>query len=233
MESIPNLPKYIFHGTDAKIFNFTPENRYGYFGACRMVLDALYPFYQPIQTTDTYDLIKSCGMDDIKTSLTLDAIINLHCIHDGHGQYHYGDLYLHAFVKSAWGYALRSFGGGELGTTTYLLINAAESLGFDFCTLDIELQDYASRIKRIAELPATPLLFIFPTEELDLEYLKDDQGGDLNPDEINLQRFRYEKRIDLSKRYYVKLPLEINPSDYTERGLRRLVGELLGEPRSE
>ena len=168
-------------------------------------------------------------MDDETISNTEAATRTLSLIRDGHPQYKYGDLYMHSILNFAWHYARKSYGGGELGTTTYLLISAAEALGFDFSPLAGDVLNLIHCVKTMAETPAAPLLFIFPTEELDLKYLKDDQGADLNPDDRFIQRFRYEKQINMTDYPSVLLPTEINPNNYSDEQLTDLVNNLLTE----
>ena len=216
-----SLPEQLYHGTDIKLFSFSDEGREDYFNSCKRIREFLLPLYKTLGT-DTYYPLKNACLDNELIQSIEEADRSLLFQNMGDLQYQYGDLYLHSLLSVAWGFANKSFGGGELGTSTYYLILGAEALGY---RIDKGLIEQIDQVKSFAEAPRQPALFVFPTKDLDIKFLKQDNGADLIPD-TEYQLFRYTKPLDLYHYpHCYSLPSGIAPYRYgDEEDLARLIG---------
>lgn len=238
MIDLESLPPVLFHGTDGKIFGFSKEGREKYFASCRKVLDTLWPFYSE-KMAALPDMLESVYHDksenerELRIQRVMEDVETLSKINCGDSTYEYGDLYLHSSLYLAWGCALSSNAGGELATTAWSLILAAEDLGFDFSSLDEDTLSDVESIKEFGNDIVAPALLIFPTNELDLENLKD-FGGDEATSES--RQFRYLKEIDLYHwPHCVQLPpmKDFNPMGYSDNKLMQILAHLIKQQQKE
>ena len=182
------------------------------------------PFYKRLGT-DTYYPLKNEGLADNEIQAIESASRSLLFDESGDPQYQYGDLYLDSLLRVAWGYSIQSFGGGELGTTTYYLIKGAETLHFPF---DQTIAEAVDMVKCFAEVPPQPVIITFPTEQLDLVQLKRDDGSQLPPDG-SCQHYRYLAPIDLAHHpLYSLVPEGIDPYFYSETQLQAFLKPIGG-----
>lgn len=222
MDKANNYPKYLFHGTDEKVFILSDEGLQEYMQSCKSVIKHLAPFYVSIKD-NLPSLLVSAGLSDERARVVEAASRTLASICRNDILFRYGDLYLSSILAVAWNYALNSYGIGELGTTCYNLIIGAEILQYEGWDNDTELQGDIEMIKAITEIPASPMLLIFPFDSLELQFLHDlDSSG-------SKQLFRYSRPLDLYHySHKVHLPANIqNPMTCDPSYLQKIVQDLI------
>lgn len=216
----------LYHGTDLRILEMTKEEREQYKRECNLVIDALFPLYQPLIKEEMVEGV--CNGNKIyyyefplklKYERLLDekgehmyhnlikALNNIECRNNNNGLYQYKDLYVCASKYDAMIYAQSSFAGGETGLIAYRLIKGAEIIGFDNMYNDPVVKQAAERIKEFAkegnERPA-----IVTIENIDIKDLLREDGRPLSDIDLKLIndfvgvarfKFRYTKPIELSQ----------------------------------
>lgn len=192
----------LFHGTDAKNIRMTPEMRSKYKDDCILVLDYLYPFFE----MNSKDMGKMLGDEKCtKYPMFWKAFICIGGFMNGNTTYQYGNFYLTNIKSRAIDYAYSSFAGGELGMMAYEIYQAALKIGFKNWNPSSDVESAAKRIMDFAEIPPEPVLFSF--DDIDVNYLKLENGDDLTSSRINSlikgsvgRSYLYDKemKLDLS-----------------------------------
>ena len=189
-----SVPKYLFHGTDAKIVKLSTQERMAFLNSCRDFIDFAVPFFSVLPEECPNGLNPNvfrsipCAIQDARER------------HNGNMQYQYGDIYLTRYASDAFGYAMRAWAGGELARDAYSLAKGADYLRLEGWSPDGRMKNIMERIISFAEIPANPVAFYIPTEHLDLEKLKEFRGGPVDWDVAALFRYLGEMpQLDLSK----------------------------------
>jgi len=170
----------LFHGSDAKIVRMEPEMRSKYKDDCILVLDYLYPFFE----MNPIDMGKLIGDEKCtKYPMFWKSFICLGGFKNENTMYQYEKFYLTNIKDRAIDYAYSSFAGGELGMMAYEIYQAALKVGFKNWNPSTDVKSASKRITDFAEQPPEPVLFSF--EDIDVNYLKLENGDDLTPSRIN------------------------------------------------
>ena len=170
----------LFHGTDAKIVRMEPEMRSKYKEDCILVLDYLYPFFE----MNAIDMKIMIGDEKCtKFPMFWKAFCCIGGFKNGNTMYQYDNFYLTNIKSRAIDYAYSSFAGGELGMMAYVIYQAALKIGFKNWNPSTDVKSAAKRITNFAEQSPEPVLFSF--EDIDVNYLKLENGDDLTSSRIN------------------------------------------------
>lgn len=209
-------PPILYHGTDARLIEMSTTSLRSYINDCNKVVDALWSILKPLNEVETIEevvngeTIYTCKkkiywhkevLNRYSTNLCfniMERMIMLEARDNRNGYYQYNHLYLTSDKKKAENYALNSFGGGEIGTTAYRMIQAVEALGLNLWGTTPELLGSVENIKTFATSGNRPV--IIPVENLDIQYLFKEDGGilDFSNTDMLPQDFRYTKELKLT-----------------------------------
>lgn len=205
LENDPHtLPFLLFHGTDAKMVGLSKKDRDALFKIFRNVIDTLWPSFEPI-----IDRLIATGLPrPVGVALTeseeeayrriMSDLTILNMYKSGNQMYAYGDFYLDIFLEQTIGYAKLAAHGGELGRLAHSILEGAKILGFDIMSIGgEEFHRNAGTVLQIAEMPAEPVVFAF--KHLELEKLRNMQGGPV--DWFETQHFRYLGEVELDREH--------------------------------
>lgn len=216
----------LYHGTDARILAMSKEERLNYKKECNLIIDTLYPFFQPLMKWERTEIIvdgnKICG-HQYPLKLKYGKILNekggkglydnlfeklmmIDSRNNNAGLYQYENLYLCSTKSTAAHYATRSYAGGEIGLMAYRLIQGADIINFENFRPDSNIQSIMNRIKDFAkegnEKPA-----IVTIENIDLDFLSFEDGRPIKKENFadwlernrkHQLKFRYTKSLELS-----------------------------------
>ncbi len=193
-------PKYLYHGTDAKIVRLSAEDRKEYVALCQKVADEAFAFIDGFGIEKASNALKDGELE----SWVKEAHGNMQAQTQGHGWYQYGDFYLAKPLLNACIYAMHAFAGGELARNAYRLAKGAEALGHDIAG--------ANTIISFAEKKKEPVVFAFLTERLNLDAIRNIGGGPVNWLVDGLFRYMDPVTLDLEK-YGIFLPENMEELD--------------------
>ena len=217
----------LYHGTDARILSMSKEERLQYKKECDLIIDTLYPFFQPLLKWEKTE-IKVDGKTifgyEYPLKLKYGKILNekggmymyqnlfeklamIDCRNNNAGLYQYKNLYLCSSKLTAASYATRSFAGGEMGLIAYRLIQGADIINFENFLPNSNIQSIMNKIREFAkegnEKPA-----IVTIENIDVDYLSFEDGKPIEKDNFaewleprrkRQLKFRYTKPLELSE----------------------------------
>ena len=217
----------LYHGTDARILSMSKEERLQYKKECDLIIDTLYPFFQPLLKWEKTE-IKVDGKTifgyEYPLKLKYGKILNekggmymyqnlfeklamIDCRNNNAGLYQYKNLYLCSSKLTAASYATRSFAGGEMGLIAYRLIQGADIINFENFRPNSNIQSIMNKIREFAkegnEKPA-----IVTIENIDVDYLSFEDGKPIEKDNFaewleprrkRQLKFRYTKPLELSE----------------------------------
>ena len=217
----------LYHGTDARILSMSKEERLQYKKECDLIIDTLYPFFQPLLKWEKTE-IKVDGKTifgyEYPLKLKYGKILNeiggmymyqnlfeklamIDCRNNNAGLYQYENLYLCSSKLTAASYATRSFAGGEMGLIAYRLIQGADIINFENFRPNSNIQSIMNKIREFAkegnEKPA-----IVTIENIDVDYLSFEDGKPIEKDNFaewleprrkRQLKFRYTKPLELSE----------------------------------
>lgn len=217
----------LYHGTDARILSMSKEERLQYKKECDLIIDTLYPFFQPLLKWEKTE-IKVDGKTifgyEYPLKLKYGKILNekggmymyqnlfeklamIDCRNNNAGLYQYENLYLCSSKLTAASYATSSFAGGEMGLIAYRLIQGADIINFENFRPNSNIQSIMNKIREFAkegnEKPA-----IVTIENIDVDYLSFEDGKPIEKDNFaewleprrkRQLKFRYTKPIELSE----------------------------------
>lgn len=217
----------LYHGTDARILSMSKEERLQYKKECDLIIDTLYPFFQPLLKWEKTE-IKVDGKTifgyEYPLKLKYGKILNekggmymyqnlfeklamIDCRNNNAGLYQYENLYLCSSKLTAANYATRSFAGGEIGLIAYRLIQGADIINFENFRPNSNIQSIMNKIREFAkegnEKPA-----IVTIENIDVDYLSFEDGKPIEKDNFaewleprrkRQLKFRYTKPLELSE----------------------------------
>ena len=217
----------LYHGTDARILSMSKEERLQYKKECDLIIDTLYPFFQPLLKWEKTE-IKVDGKTifgyEYPLKLKYGKILNekggmymyqnlfeklamIDCRNNNAGLYQYENLYLCSSKLTATSYATSSFAGGEMGLIAYRLIQGADIINFENFRPNSNIQSIMNKIREFAkegnEKPA-----IVTIENIDVDYLSFEDGKPIEKDNFaewleprrkRQLKFRYTKPLELSE----------------------------------
>lgn len=217
----------LYHGTDARILSMSKEERLQYKKECDLIIDTLYPFFQPLLKWEKTE-IKVDGKTifgyEYPLKLKYGKILNekggmymyqnlfeklamIDCRNNNAGLYQYENLYLCSSKLGAADYASKSYAGGELGLIAYRLIQGADIINFENFRPNSNIQSIMNKIREFAkegnEKPA-----IVTIENIDVDYLSFEDGKPIEKDNFaewleprrkRQLKFRYTKPLELSE----------------------------------
>ena len=217
----------LYHGTDARILSMSKEERLQYKKECDLIIDTLYPFFQPLLKWEKTE-IKVDGKTifgyEYPLKLKYGKILNekggmymyqnlfeklamIDCRNNNAGLYQYENLYLCSSKRTAASYATSSFAGGEMGLIAYRLIQGADIINFENFRPNSNIQSIMNKIREFAkegnEKPA-----IVTIENIDVDYLSFEDGKPIEKDNFaewleprrkRQLKFRYTKPLELSE----------------------------------
>ena len=217
----------LYHGTDARILSMSKEERLQYKKECDLIIDTLYPFFQPLLKWEKTE-IKVDGKTifgyEYPLKLKYGKILNekggiymyqnlfeklamIDCRNNNAGLYQYENLYLCSSKLTAASYATSSFAGGEMGLIAYRLIQGADIINFENFRPNSNIQSIMNKIREFAkegnEKPA-----IVTIENIDVDYLSFEDGKPIEKDNFaewleprrkRQLKFRYTKPLELSE----------------------------------
>lgn len=217
----------LYHGTDARILSMSKEERLQYKKECDLIIDTLYPFFQPLLKWEKTE-IKVNGKTifgyEYPLKLKYGKILNekggmymyqnlfeklamIDCRNNNAGLYQYENLYLCSSKLTAASYATSSFAGGEMGLIAYRLIQGADIINFENFRPNSNIQSIMNKIREFAkegnEKPA-----IVTIENIDVDYLSFEDGKPIEKDNFaewleprrkRQLKFRYTKPLELSE----------------------------------
>ena len=217
----------LYHGTDARILSMSKEERLQYKKECDLIIDTLYPFFQPLLKWEKTE-IKVDGKTifgyEYPLKLKYGKILNekggmymyqnlfeklamIDCRNNNAGLYQYENLYLCSSKLTAASYATSSFAGGEMGLIAYRLIQGADIINFENFRPNSNIKSIMDRIREFAkegnEKPA-----IVTIENIDVDYLSFEDGKPIEKDNFaewleprrkRQLKFRYTKPLELSE----------------------------------
>jgi len=217
----------LYHGTDARILSMSKEERLQYKKECDLIIDTLYPFFQPLLKWEKTE-IKVDGKTifgyEYPLKLKYGKILNekggmymyqnlseklamIDCRNNNAGLYQYENLYLCSSKLTAASYATSSFAGGEMGLIAYRLIQGADIINFENFCPNSNIQSIMNKIREFAkegnEKPA-----IVTIENIDVDYLSFEDGKPIEKDNFaewleprrkRQLKFRYTKPLELSE----------------------------------
>ena len=217
----------LYHGTDARILSMSKEERLQYKKECDLIIDTLYPFFQPLLKWEKTE-IKVDGKTifgyEYPLKLKYGKILNekggmymyqnlfeklamIDCRNNNAGLYQYENLYLCSSKLGAADYASKSYAGGELGLIAYRLIQGADIINFENFRPNSNIKSIMDRIREFAkegnEKPA-----IVTIENIDVDYLSFEDGKPIEKDNFaewleprrkRQLKFRYTKPLELSE----------------------------------
>lgn len=206
----------LYHGTDVRLIQMSKTSLHSYIKDCNKVVDALWTIIKPLNEEETVKKIiygetkyvcekkvlrHKDALNRYSANLyfnILERMIMLEARDNRYGLYQYGHLYLTSCKEKAENYALNSFGGGEIGTTAYRMIQTVEALGLNFWETDKDLLRCVENVKAFATADKKPV--IIPVENLDIQYLINEDGSILDYCDAEMlpQDFRYTKEIQLT-----------------------------------
>ena len=217
----------LYHGTDARILSMSKEERLQYKKECDLIIDTLYPFFQPLLKWEKTEIKvdgktifgyeyplklkygkkkkKKGGMYMYQNLFEKLAMID--CRNNNAGLYQYENLYLCSSKLTAASYATSSFAGGEMGLIAYRLIQGADIINFENFRPNSNIQSIMNKIREFAkegnEKPA-----IVTIENIDVDYLSFEDGKPIEKDNFaewleprrkRQLKFRYTKPLELSE----------------------------------
>lgn len=216
----------LYHGTDARILSMSKEERLQYKKECDLIIDTLYPFFQPLLKWEKTE-IKVDGKTifgyEYPLKLKYGKILNekggmymyqnlfeklamIDCRNNNAGLYQYENLYLCSSKLTAASYATSSFAGGEMGLIAYRLIQGADIINFENFRPNSNIQSIMNKIREFAkegnEKPA-----IVTIENIDVDYLSFEDGKPIEKD--NFAEWLEPRRKRQLKLRYTK-PLELS-----------------------
>ena len=217
----------LYHGTDARILSMSKEERLQYKKECDLIIDTLYPFFQPLLKWEKTE-IKVDGKTifgyEYPLKLKYGKILNekggmymyqnlfeklamIDCRNNNAGLYQYENLYLCSSKLTAASYATSSFAGGEMGLIAYRVIQGADIINFENFRPNSNIQSIMNKIREFAkegnEKPA-----IVTIENIDVDYLSFEDGKPIEKDNFaewleprrkRQLKFRYTKPLELSE----------------------------------
>lgn len=217
----------LYHGTDARILSMSKEERLQYKKECDLIIDTLYPFFQPLLKWEKTE-IKVDGKTifgyEYPLKLKYGKILNekggmymyqnlfeklamIDCRNNNAGLYQYENLYLCSSKLTAASYATSSFAGGEMGLIAYRLIQGADIINFENFRPNSNIQSIMNKIREFTkegnEKPA-----IVTIENIDVDYLSFEDGKPIEKDNFaewleprrkRQLKFRYTKPLELSE----------------------------------
>lgn len=217
----------LYHGTDARILSMSKEERLQYKKECDLIIDTLYPFFQPLLKWEKTE-IKVDGKTifgyEYPLKLKYGKILNekggmymyqnlfeklamIDCRNNNAGLYQYENLYLCSSKLTAANYASKSYAGGEMGLIAYRLIQGADIINFENFRPNSNIKSIMDRIREFAkegnEKPA-----IVTIENIDVDYLSFEDGKPIEKDNFaewleprrkRQLKFRYTKPLELSE----------------------------------
>jgi hypothetical protein len=217
----------LYHGTDARILSMSKEERLQYKKECDLIIDTLYPFFQPLLKWEKTE-IKVDGKTifgyEYPLKLKYGKILNekggmymyqnlfeklamIDCRNNNAGLYQYENLYLCSSKLTAASYATSSFAGGEMGLIAYRLIQGADIINFENFRPNSNILSIMNKIREFAkegnEKPA-----IVTIENIDVDYLSFEDGKPIEKDNFaewleprrkRQLKFRYTKPLELSE----------------------------------
>ena len=217
----------LYHGTDARILSMSKEERLQYKKECDLIIDTLYPFFQPLLKWEKTE-IKVDGKTifgyEYPLKLKYGKILNekggmymyqnlfeklamIDCRNNNAGLYQYENLYLCSSKLTAASYATSSFAGGEMGLIAYRLIQGADIINFENFRPNSNIQSIMNKIREFAkegnEKPA-----IVTIENIDVDYLSFEDGKPIEKDNFaewleprrkRQLKFRYTKPLEISE----------------------------------
>lgn len=217
----------LYHGTDARIIEMPKEEREQYKKECNLIIDTLYPFFQPLLKWEKTEIIvdgKTVYGYEYPLRLKYGKILNekggmymyqnlfeklgmIDCRNNNAGFYQYDNLYLCSSKLGAADYAAKSYAGGEIGLIAYRLIQGADIINFEDFRPNSNIQFIMNKIREFAkegnEKPA-----IVTIENIDVDFLsfedgrpiaKDNFAEWLEPRRKFELKFRYTKPLELSE----------------------------------
>lgn len=217
----------LYHGTDARILSMSKEERLQYKKECDLIIDTLYPFFQPLlkwKKTEIKVDGKTIFGYEYPLKLKYGKILNekggmymyqnlfeklamIDCRNNNAGLYQYENLYLCSSKLTAASYATSSFAGGEMGLIAYRLIQGADIINFENFRPNSNIQSIMNKIREFAkdgnEKPA-----IVTIENIDVDYLSFEDGKPIEKDNFaewleprrkRQLKFRYTKPLELSE----------------------------------
>ena len=217
----------LYHGTDARILSMSKEERLQYKKECNLIIDTLYPFFQPLLKWEKTEINvdgKTIYGHEYPLKLKYGRILNekggmymylnlfekltmIDCRNNNAGLYQYDNLYLCSSKLGAADYASKSYAGGELGLIAYRLIQGADIINFENFRPNSNIQSIMNKIREFAkegnEKPA-----IVTIENIDVDYLSFEDGKPIEKDNFaewleprrkRQLKFRYTKPLDLSE----------------------------------
>ena len=113
-----NKPKYLYHGTDAKMVRMTEKERQAFFESCSAVIEILAPILPKyelkklLELSETGEFWYQGIQDTIRCVSSMEA---------GDKRFQYGNLYLTTNGCNAEHYARNAFAGGEFGRHAWCL----------------------------------------------------------------------------------------------------------------
>lgn len=206
----------LYHGTDARLIKMPHNTLCTYIKDCNMVIDCLWPVFKPYWESEDVStvingqvrVINQFKIEKYKDVLNRHSeglyiflsnrMITLEAREKGNELYQYGALYLTTDRYKAKRYAMNAFGGGEIGTTSYCLIQAAEALGWDVWKNNSKLANAIKNIKSFAETKPEPV--IIPVTDIDFEHLCSQDGSKIYciDEDTMPQDLRYTKEYRIS-----------------------------------
>jgi hypothetical protein len=159
----------LYHGTDARLFELTKEERIKYFSCIEKALNYLWEIFEPYYTKriekklymsdgsfegtisicvfESYkQMFVDAGQEDLYLS-SMNALIILGGIKRNSPLYQYDFIGASNSRERAAGYACRAYVGGERGLCAYTLIKANEFLSLPEFNPNSEIFDAIERIK--------------------------------------------------------------------------------------
>jgi len=221
---MPNVPLY--HGTDARIWAMSDDERKKFFQVCQLSVDFLWqifdPYYNQYVKVITNDPQEGCWimdrrLEELRPRLTIgddetkflnlyDTLTCVNCQKHGNQQYQYGDLYLTNDLRKAINYAGRSFAFGEIGRNAYRMLDAAQIIGFPDWNPPSEVQKALDKVRDFAEAQAAPIILEFADYDVDL--LRRDDLQPLSPKMLDNPGFSFRYLGSLSLENAKRIELE-------------------------
>lgn len=201
----------LYHGTDARLIEMSTTSLRSYIKDCNEVVDCLWSILKPYNDMESVETVfngqtvyverqKIRRYEEVLNNYSAGLCANivgkmymLQAREKGNGLYQYGSLYFTSFKNKAYNYAFNSFGGGEIGTTAYRMIQAVEALCLSSWKTNDNIVSAIENIKSFAESESKPV--IIPIENIDINFLYEENGNMLNFSDTGMlpQDFRYTK----------------------------------------
>ena len=181
-----NVPLY--HGTDARIWAMSDDERKKFIQACQLSVDFLWQIFDPyynqyikIITNDPYEgcWIRDRRVEELKPLLTrgddetkfYDLYNTLICVDsqkNGNQLFQYGDLYLTNNLERAINYARQSFAFGEIGLNAYRMLEAAKRINVLDWNPTPTVENALLEVQEFAESQAEPIILKFSDYDINL-----------------------------------------------------------------